>query len=144
MELTYCNPLTIANVDDGRPLDASLSGIFSPTDYRSISDPSVVYHDGKWILYPSYRLAYVTEDFVHWRHVDIGVHDMRYSPGRCLPNRWNCIAAMAARSGSAGENIIRRAAAFIWRGSGPFGEMADTIFSIPVQERSIPHMPKAF
>ena len=80
MELTYCNPLTIANVDDGRPLDGSLSGDYSITDYRSISDPSVIYHDGKWIMYPSYHLAYVTEDFVHWHHVDIGIHDVRYSP----------------------------------------------------------------
>ena len=80
MELTYCNPLSIANIPDGRPLDTSLSQIRSQEDYRSISDPSVIYHDGKWILYPSYRLAYVSEDFVHWRHVDIGVHDVRYSP----------------------------------------------------------------
>ena len=80
MELTYCNPLVIADTPDGRPLDSSLSKIWSETDYRSISDPSVIYHDGKWILYPSYRLAYVTEDFVHWNHVDIGVHDVRYSP----------------------------------------------------------------
>ena len=80
MELTYCNPLSIANIPDGRPLDASLSKEWSETDYRSISDPSVIYHDGKWIMYPSYRLAYVTEGFVHWKHVDIGVHDVRYSP----------------------------------------------------------------
>ena len=80
MELTYCNPLSIAGIPDGRPLDASLSQEWSVTDYRSISDPSVIYHDGKWILYPSYRVAYVTEDFVHWKHVDVGVHDVRYSP----------------------------------------------------------------
>ena len=80
MKLTYCNPLSIANIPDGRPLDASLSKDWSATDYRSISDPSVIYHDGKWILYPSYQVAYVTEDFVHWKHVDVGVHDVRYSP----------------------------------------------------------------
>ena len=80
MELTYCNPLSIADIPDGRPLDASLSKIWSEDDYRSISDPSVIYHDGKWIMYPSYQVAYVTEDFVHWKHVDVGVHDVRYSP----------------------------------------------------------------
>lgn len=80
MKQTYCNPLAIADIPDGRPLDASLSKEWSETDYRSISDPSVIYHDGKWILYPSYRLAYVTEDFVHWQHVEVGVHDVRYSP----------------------------------------------------------------
>lgn len=80
MKLTYCNPLSIADIPYGNPLDYSLSRLPALGDYRSISDPSVVYHDGKWILYPSYRVAYVTEDFVHWKHVDIGVSDMRYSP----------------------------------------------------------------
>ena len=40
-------------------------------DYRSISDPSVVYHNGKWILYQSFSVAYITEDFVNWKHIDI-------------------------------------------------------------------------
>ena len=80
MKLTYCNPLSIADIPHGTPLDYSLSKLPPLGDYRSISDPSVVYHEGKWILYPSYKVAYVTEDFVHWKHVDIGVPHMRYSP----------------------------------------------------------------
>ena len=82
MKLTYCNPLSIENVKSGRWLDYDISGLDPRTgaDYRSISDPSVVYHEGKWILYPSYAVAYVTEDFVNWRHVDIGVPNLRYSP----------------------------------------------------------------
>ncbi len=82
MPLTYCNPLSIEDVQSGRWLDTDLMKL-NPRDvkdYRSISDPSVVYHDGKWILYPSYSVAYVSEDFVHWRHVDIGVPTLRYSP----------------------------------------------------------------
>jgi len=79
---TYCNPLSVADVKSGRWLDASLSRIdpLSLKDYRSISDPSVIYHDGKWIMYPSYAVAYVSEDFVNWKHVDIGVPHLRYSP----------------------------------------------------------------
>ena len=79
---TYCNPLSIPDVPSGRWLDTDLTRR-DPRDfkdYRSISDPSVVYHDGKWILYPSYSVAYVTEDFVNWTHVDIGVPHLRYSP----------------------------------------------------------------
>lgn len=79
-QLTYCNPLSIADIPEGRWLDFSLVGEGECADYRSIADPSVVYHDGKWILYPSYSVAYVTEDFVHWKHVDIGVPHFRYSP----------------------------------------------------------------
>lgn len=86
-KLTYCNPLSIEDIKSGRWLDVSLLRTVFPDydertfkDYRSISDPSVIYHDGKWILYPSYAVAYVSEDFVHWKHVDIGVSDLRYSP----------------------------------------------------------------
>ena len=81
-KLTYCNPLSVEDVKSGRWLDYNLGGKDprTGTDYRSISDPSVVYHDGKWIMYPSYAVAYVSEDFVHWKHVDIGVSNLRYSP----------------------------------------------------------------
>ncbi|MBR5543233.1 MAG: family 43 glycosylhydrolase [Oscillospiraceae bacterium] len=83
MKLTYCNPLKVENVGNGRWLDFDIVGnpdLRSSKDYRSISDPSVIYHDGKWIMYPSYKLAYVSEDFVNWKHVDIGIDNLRYSP----------------------------------------------------------------
>jgi len=80
--LTYCNPLSIENMAEGRWLDASLTHTDPRTlnDYRSVSDPSVIFWEGKWILYPSYGLAWVSEDFVHWKYVDIGVPHMTYSP----------------------------------------------------------------
>ena len=31
-------------------------------------------------MYPSYAVAYVSENFVDWKHVDIGIHDVGYSP----------------------------------------------------------------
>ena len=80
MKKTYCNPLVIRDYPNGKPLDTDRGRDSDCAEFRSLGDPSVVYHDGKWIMYPSYRLAYVTEDFVHWHHVDIGVHDVRYSP----------------------------------------------------------------
>ena len=80
MELTYCNPLVIADYPNGKPLDTDRGRDSDCAEFRSLGDPSVIYHDGKWIMYPSYRLAYVTEDFVHWHPVDIGIHDVRYSP----------------------------------------------------------------
>ncbi len=80
--LTYCNPLCVPDVPSGRWLDTALTRTNPEdfSDYRSISDPSVVYYDGQWILYPSYSVAYVSEDFVHWKHVDIGIPNLRYSP----------------------------------------------------------------
>ncbi len=82
MKKTYCNPLPIEEIPDGRPLDCKLTkadpSLFQ--DYRSISDPSVIYHDGKWIMYPSYAMAYLSEDLIHWKHIDIGVPELDYSP----------------------------------------------------------------
>lgn len=79
--LTYCNPLSVKSIKSGRWLDADLSKSgLDCNDYRSIADPSVIYYDGKWIMYPSYSVAYVSEDFVHWEHVDIGIPHLRYSP----------------------------------------------------------------
>lgn len=83
MKKTYCNPLPIENIESGRALDATLEGIRdvkSLRDYRSIADPSVIYHEGKWIMYPSYSIAYVSENFVDWKQVDVGIHDVGYSP----------------------------------------------------------------
>ena len=80
--MTYCNPLSLPDLPSGRWLDTDLTKA-DPADfpdYCSISDPSVVYDDGRWILYPSYAVAWVSEDFVHWKHVDIGVPHLRYSP----------------------------------------------------------------
>lgn len=82
MMQTYCNPLSVTGVPSGRWLDAEQTGADprSIRDYRSISDPSVIYHEGKWILYPSYSIAYVSEDFVQWKPVDVGLPHQRYSP----------------------------------------------------------------
>ena len=91
---TYCNPLSIADVKSGRWLDAKLTKANERDfkDYRSISDPSVVYYDGKWIMYPSYSVAYVSEDFVHWKHVDIGIPHLNYSPAVvCFRSKWYLI-----------------------------------------------------
>jgi len=76
---TYCNPLPIKDIKSGKWLDGPGEGK-DYKDHRSISDPSVVYHDGKWIMYPSYSVAYVTEDFVNWEYVDINVPRLGYSP----------------------------------------------------------------
>ncbi|MGM9624830.1 MAG: family 43 glycosylhydrolase, partial [Eubacteriales bacterium] len=88
---TYCNPLSVPDVPSGRWLDTeqTRTNAADYTDYRSVSDPSVIYHDGKWIMYPSYSVAYVSEDFIHWKHVDIGVPHMRYSPAIvCFRGKW--------------------------------------------------------
>ncbi len=54
-------------------------GVTSP-DYRSMADPTVKYFDGKWYLYSSYGMAWVTEDFDTWKHVPTEPYNPKYAP----------------------------------------------------------------
>ena len=67
---TYCNPIKIEDYPKGYELPS----------YRSLADPSVLFYDGKWYMYPSYKMVYVTEDFVNWEHIDILPNDIGYAP----------------------------------------------------------------
>ncbi len=87
---TYCNPLPIPNIPRGKDNWYALEhDMFSHEnkpetdtnpDYRSISDPTVFYHGGKWYLYPSYGMAWVSEDFQRWDHVRTEPYCPKYSP----------------------------------------------------------------
>lgn len=73
---TFVNPLPIPNYPLGNwtqkpspSMDRWLKGFRQ--DFRELADPSVIYHDGKWIMYPSVAMAYVSEDFITWKHVPI-------------------------------------------------------------------------
>ncbi|MDR2674778.1 MAG: family 43 glycosylhydrolase [Opitutaceae bacterium] len=70
---TFINPLPLPDYPLGnwtqKPspnMDRWLKGFRQ--DFRELADPSVIYHEGKWIMYPSVAMAYVSEDFVTWRH----------------------------------------------------------------------------
>ncbi|HEY0868214.1 MAG TPA: family 43 glycosylhydrolase [Fimbriimonas sp.] len=69
---TYCNPLPLPDYPAGgstRQTRRDQGWIRSAkADYRETADPTALYHDGKWYLYPSCGMAYVSEDFVTWRH----------------------------------------------------------------------------
>ncbi|GEM_PF-430852 len=92
---TYCNPLSLPELPRGTDdwMNAT-HGILGDTgkpenvtgpDYRSISDPTVFYENGKWYLYPSYGMAWVTSDFEHWEHKRTTPYNPKYSPTIC---RW--------------------------------------------------------
>ena len=98
--LTYCNPLPIPDiprgVDDWYPEQEGLfdpgvrpNGVDGP-DYRSISDPTVFYHEGRWYLYPSYGMAWVSEDFSHWKHERTVPYCPKYSPHVCRWKKASC------------------------------------------------------
>ena len=78
---TYCNPLPLPDIPRGvDPWSVMAFTGEEPRDYRSVSDPSVLYENGRWYLYPSYGMAYITEDFATWRHVRTEPYNMKYSP----------------------------------------------------------------
>lgn len=76
---SYCNPLSIPEIPRGidPPMEFKKE---KQKDYRSISDPSVLYYDNKWYLYPSYGIAFVSEDFATWKHYRTDPYYLRYSP----------------------------------------------------------------
>lgn len=78
---TYCNPLPIPDIYRAEETWAVMKFTGEPiTDYRSISDPSVLYLDGKWYLYTSYGMSWVSEDFIHWEHHHTDPYNNNHRP----------------------------------------------------------------
>ena len=84
---TYCNPLPLPDYPRGRESrrkhEPNSSGWLNNgvrRDFREMADPSVLFHDGAWYLYPSGDMAWVSDDFVTWRHVAMNISDIGYAP----------------------------------------------------------------
>lgn len=73
---TYCNPLPIPDYPIGR----RCLGDESIPDFRELADPTVLYYEGKWYLYPSCGMAWVSGDFINWEHIRIDPYDFGYAP----------------------------------------------------------------
>jgi hypothetical protein len=82
---TYCNPLALIDypmgMDAGRKAEDCDGHWTQPVhrSYREMADPTVIFEDGTWFLYPSCGQAWVTTDFRTWRHHPIGV-TVGYAP----------------------------------------------------------------
>lgn len=103
---TYCNPLPIPSMPWGKDgWCGNEYGMFSHEnkpahithpDYRSLADPTVMYYDNKWYLYPSYGMAWVSEDFHTWTHIRTEPYCPKFSPtitpwkGKFLLISWCC------------------------------------------------------
>lgn len=69
---TYCNPLPLPDYPIGNwGLETDMNPHGQAADYREAADPTVIFYDGKWYLYVSCKMAYVSEDFVTWKYHDI-------------------------------------------------------------------------
>ena len=81
---TYCNPLPLPNYPQGRASRLKWEGGWrngnTPVDFRETADPSVLYWEGRWYLYPSAGMAWVSDDFVTWTHCPMNISDVGYAP----------------------------------------------------------------
>ncbi len=88
---TYCNPLPIPNypvgrfargVTNGSPLDENIQWLLPYKEqFRELADPSALWENGKWYLYPSVDMAWVSEDQgATWEHHPLNVRDLGYAP----------------------------------------------------------------
>ncbi len=90
-EKTFCNPISLPDYAfagkswgfldwflpvTGRWKEGTQEAEFSAPvrPYRSLSDPDVMYYDGKWYLYASADCCYVTSDMVNWEEHDLLPH----------------------------------------------------------------------
>ncbi len=82
---TVCNPIPLPDYPRGRTSIGAKAGDFGwlhdeVHDFRETADPSVLYHDGKWYLYPSCGMAWESKDFQTWTHHRIEPYDAGYAP----------------------------------------------------------------
>ncbi len=79
--VSYCNPLPLPDYPRGYACrkDRPQSCPNMP-DFRETADPTVLYDGGKWYLYSSCGMAYVSEDFANWTHVRLEPEDIGYAP----------------------------------------------------------------
>lgn len=89
--VTFCNPLPIPNypigrfartVTNGEP--SHLQGLWlleQKEQFRELADPAALWHEGKWFLYPSVDMAWVSADNgATWQHHPLNVRDIGYAP----------------------------------------------------------------
>lgn len=87
---TYCNPLSLPNYPVGRFARDLNNGDHGPAwmwrlgrrqQFRELADVSALWYEGKWYLYPSVDMAWVSEDRgATWKHHPLNVRDIGYAP----------------------------------------------------------------
>jgi len=88
---TFCNPLSIPNYPVGRLCRSAKNGDSTEgslqwmsavkEQFRELADPSVLWHDNKWYLYPSVDMAWVSSDGgATWQHHPLNIRDIGYAP----------------------------------------------------------------
>jgi xylan 1,4-beta-xylosidase len=86
----WINPLPLPNYPVGRIAREVAKGARDPgglwlvdhaEQYRELADPTILWHEGKWYLYPSVDMAWVSADEGRtWEHHPLNVRDIGYAP----------------------------------------------------------------
>src|SRR5579859_3463425 len=88
---TYCNPLPIPNYPVGKRARDIVPGTpVGATDlwlqdhmeqFRELADVTVLWYEGKWYMYPSVDMAWVSSDGgISWQHHPLNIRDIGYAP----------------------------------------------------------------
>ena len=87
---TYCNPLSLPDYPIGRRARGVTVGEITTSrewklghkeQFRELADPSALYEDGKWYLYPSVDMAWESDDNgATWQHHPLNIRDVGYAP----------------------------------------------------------------
>lgn len=75
---TYCNPTPLPDYPIGRL--CYKDDFERREDFRECADPSVIFDNGVWYLYPSCGMVYWSDDFIHWNHEHMEPYDIGYAP----------------------------------------------------------------
>jgi xylan 1,4-beta-xylosidase len=87
----YINPLPLPDYPVGRGVRDTPNGklndpiglwlVDRTEQYRELADPTALWFENKWYLYPSCDMAWVSEDEgVTWQHRPLNVRDVGYAP----------------------------------------------------------------
>ena len=87
---TFCNPLPIPNYPIGRDAREVKNGEPDPQahwklgykeQFRELADVTALWFDGKWYLYPSVDMAWVSaNNGASWQHHPLNIRDIGYAP----------------------------------------------------------------
>ena len=90
-QATWCNPLPLPDYPVGRLVRDAVNGertdgsslwlLDHKEQFRELADPTAVWHEGKWYLYPSCDMAWVSADNgATWQHHPLNIRDVGYAP----------------------------------------------------------------
>ena len=81
---SFCNPLPLPDYPVGlyvkKGVNLGYLNNGEQVSFRETADPSVIYEDGKWYLYASCGMVWVSSDLANWEYHPIELPEVDYAP----------------------------------------------------------------